>query len=122
MELWAQLPYDIITTHILSKLPIDLRLELKLKPQKISKDIVENLHKKLQEIKSPPAIYYEQKPDGFTTFIEVRKMINKLQYSYHLYFTGDRDDEFIWVRNETTWIIWNNRRWGLDGRKWDILI
>jgi hypothetical protein len=44
-ELWKELPQDILIVHILSRLDIDTRISLKVKPMKIDKKIIENFEK-----------------------------------------------------------------------------
>jgi hypothetical protein len=113
---WTLLPIDIVYEHILPKLPIDTRIKLQVSPKRISKEICNNLETKLQEIKNPTKLYFENIQGGILRFLDIRKVINEMIYSNHLYFVGDRD-EFLSIYKQDIWTTFMR----FDQDKWKVI-
>ena len=70
-QIWSNIPNDVLMRHILSALPIDTRMALRLKPNRISKSRLEAYEGYITKI---------QRPEIFVS-LDDNKQFRKITYS-----------------------------------------
>jgi hypothetical protein len=121
---WSNIPNDIIYQKILPLLPIDTKLSLKIKPQKIPDDIITNLQNELNKIENRPFIYHLNCSLSNIRFIDIRKIIANKTYVYWKFFVGE-NDEYVYTQSEqdiTNETVSNSYQFNFTTMQWEIQV
>jgi hypothetical protein len=123
---WSNLPHEVIYQKILPLLPIDTKLSLKVKPKKLSNNIIENLQTEINKIKNKPFITRIDIENKNILFLQIRKhIINKIYIHWRI-IIGSTYDEYIYTEHvepiTNTWQITNTWYHNAIRDKWEIQI
>jgi hypothetical protein len=121
---WSHLPDEVIYQQILPLLPIDTKLSLKVKPQKLSNNIIENLQIEINKIKNKPYIYHINSSLRNLRFIDIRKIIADKTYVYWKFFVGE-NDEYVYTQSAQDIVddkISNSYQFNFSTNQWEIQV
>jgi hypothetical protein len=81
---FVDLPWDIIENHIFTKLPIDTRLAMGIKPNKLSENTIKTMTKLYRRVlrNRPRILYFSSFSDGSLRCMELTCRVGNNVYLY----------------------------------------
>lgn len=101
----SDIPLHILETHIFPLLPIDTRLNFKVLPGKIPHANKKVIDAFLQEKEIHAYVHENNIKNGELRFLDIRKRIGNLTYSYEQYFLDEYDAFLAVYENENDVLI-----------------
>jgi hypothetical protein len=96
-NIWKSIPQDILYYHILSKLPIDTKRKLKIKPLKIDLNIINNFNNLYIKI-IKPKIFYNNNYNNLE-YTSICFFISSFLYIYQILKFNNTYKEDILISN-----------------------
>jgi len=87
----SDIPLHILETHIFPLLPIDTKLDFKVLPRRIPHENKKVIDAFLQEKERHAYVHENNIKNGELRFLDIRKRIGNLTYSYEQYFLDEYD-------------------------------